>query len=44
MVGIVIAFPGIVTGVLDKGTGINPNTIHFEAPAPEDSGPPVDFK
>ena len=24
MVGIVIAFPRLVTGVLDKGTGINP--------------------
>jgi hypothetical protein len=31
--------------VLDKGTGINPNTIHFEAPPPpDDSGPPPDFR
>jgi TRAP-type mannitol/chloroaromatic compound transport system permease large subunit len=44
MVGIVIAFPQMVTGVLDKGTGINPNTIHFEAPPPPDFGPPPDFK
>jgi len=45
MVGIVIAFPSMVTGVLDKGTGINPNTIHFEAPPPpDDSGPPPDFR
>jgi TRAP-type mannitol/chloroaromatic compound transport system permease large subunit len=45
MVGIVIAFPSMVTGVLDKGTGINPNTIHFEAPPPpDDTGPPPDFR
>ena len=44
MVGIVIAFPGIVTGTLDKGTGVNPATIHFEAPPADDSGPPVNFK
>ena len=45
MVGIVIAFPSMVTGVLDKGTGINPNTIHFEAPPPpDDSGTPPDFR
>ena len=45
MVGIVIAFPSMVTGVLDKGTGINPNTIHFEAPLPpDDGGPPPDFR
>ena len=44
MVGLVIAFPRLVTGTLDKGTGINPNSIHFEAPPGEDSGPPVNFK
>jgi TRAP-type mannitol/chloroaromatic compound transport system permease large subunit len=44
MVGIVIAFPSMVTGVLDKGTGINPNTIHFEAPPPSDINPPPDFR
>ncbi len=44
MVGLVIAFPGLVTGSLDKGTGVNPNSIHFEAPPADDSGPPVDFK
>ena len=44
MVGIVIAFPTMVTGVLDKGTGINPNTIHFEAQPPPDSNPPPDFR
>jgi TRAP-type mannitol/chloroaromatic compound transport system permease large subunit len=44
MVGIVIAFPQMVTGVLDKGTGINPSTIHFEAPPPPDINPPPDFK
>jgi TRAP-type mannitol/chloroaromatic compound transport system permease large subunit len=45
MVGVVIAFPSLVTGVLDKGTGINPNTIHFQAPPPpDDTGPPPDFR
>jgi len=44
MVGTVIAFPRLVTGVLDKGTGVNPDAIHFEAPAPQDVSPPPDFK
>jgi TRAP-type mannitol/chloroaromatic compound transport system permease large subunit len=44
MVGVVIAFPGLVTSALDKGTGINPATIHFQAPPTDDSGPPVNFK
>jgi len=45
MVGIVITFPRMVTGVLDKGTGINPNSIHFEAPPSfDDTAPPADFK
>jgi TRAP-type mannitol/chloroaromatic compound transport system permease large subunit len=44
MVGIVIAFPRLVTGVLDKGTGINPSSIHFEAPPPPDNNPPPDFR
>jgi TRAP-type mannitol/chloroaromatic compound transport system permease large subunit len=43
MVGIVIGFPQMVLGSLDKGTGVNPNTIHFEAP-PVDESPPPDFK
>jgi TRAP-type mannitol/chloroaromatic compound transport system permease large subunit len=43
MVAIVIAFPRMVTGVLDKGTGVNPNSVHFEAP-PQESTPPPDFK
>jgi TRAP-type mannitol/chloroaromatic compound transport system permease large subunit len=43
MVAIVIAFPRMVTGVLDKGTGVNPNSIHFEAP-PQETSPPPDFK
>jgi TRAP-type mannitol/chloroaromatic compound transport system permease large subunit len=44
MVGIVIAFPQLVTGVLDKGTGVNPSTIHFEAPPPPETNPPPDFR
>ncbi len=43
MVGIVIGFPQIVLGSLDKGTGINPNSVHFEAP-PADESPPPTFK
>jgi TRAP-type mannitol/chloroaromatic compound transport system permease large subunit len=43
MVGLVIAFPRLVTATLTKGTGINPSSIHFEAPPAEDSGPPVNF-
>jgi TRAP-type mannitol/chloroaromatic compound transport system permease large subunit len=44
MVGLVIAFPSLVTGTLNAGSGINPSSIHFEAPPAEDSGPPVNFK
>jgi TRAP-type mannitol/chloroaromatic compound transport system permease large subunit len=44
MVGVVIIFPSMVTGVLDKGTGVNPANVHFEAPPSDDSGPPTDFK
>jgi len=44
MVGIVIAFPRMVTGVLDKGTGINPSSIHLEAPPTEEIAPPAEFK
>jgi TRAP-type mannitol/chloroaromatic compound transport system permease large subunit len=43
MVGIVIGFPQLVLGSLDKGTGINPNSVHFQAPPPDESAPP-DFK
>jgi TRAP-type mannitol/chloroaromatic compound transport system permease large subunit len=44
MVCLVIAFPRLVTGTLDKGTGVNPNSVHFEAPPADDSAPPVNFK
>jgi hypothetical protein len=30
MVGLVIAFPEMVTGMLDRGSGIDPNTIQIE--------------
>jgi TRAP-type mannitol/chloroaromatic compound transport system permease large subunit len=43
MVAIVITFPHMVTGALDKGTGVNPASVHFEAPPPE-SAPPPDFR
>jgi hypothetical protein len=34
MVGIVIAFPGLVTGNLDRGT-VDPSRIELEIPAPD---------
>lgn len=46
MVGLVIAFPEMVTGMLDRGSGVDPNTIQIEIPtdqsydsAPEDAAP-----
>jgi TRAP-type mannitol/chloroaromatic compound transport system permease large subunit len=45
MVGVLIAFPSLVTGALDRGTGVNPATVHFAAPPPpEDTAPPLNFK
>ena len=35
MVGLVISFPQMVLGSLDKGTGIDPNTVHFDIPPDE---------
>jgi tripartite ATP-independent transporter DctM subunit len=35
MVGLVIAFPEMVTGMLDKGSGVDPNTIRIEIPMDE---------
>lgn len=32
MVALVIAFPEMVTGMLDRGTGVDPNTIQIEIP------------
>src|SRR5687767_15933150 len=32
MVAIVIAFPQLVTAFLDKGTGVDPNSINIELP------------
>lgn len=32
MVGLVIAFPEMVTGMLDRGTGVDPSTIQIELP------------
>jgi tripartite ATP-independent transporter DctM subunit len=33
MVGLVIAFPEMVTGMLDRGSGVDPSTIQIELPA-----------
>ncbi|MCW0232027.1 MAG: TRAP transporter large permease subunit [Ferrovibrio sp.] len=33
MVALVIAFPEMVTGMLDRGTGVDPNTIQIEIPS-----------
>jgi len=38
MVAIVIFWPGLVTALLDKGTGVDPNKIQIELPA-SDYGP-----
>jgi TRAP-type mannitol/chloroaromatic compound transport system permease large subunit len=35
MVALVIAFPGMVTGALDKGSGVNPDDVKLEAPKDE---------
>ncbi|HVA34699.1 MAG TPA: TRAP transporter large permease subunit [Stellaceae bacterium] len=44
MVSAIIFFPNIVLASLDTASKINPNTIHFQAPTEEDTGPPTDFK
>jgi TRAP-type mannitol/chloroaromatic compound transport system permease large subunit len=48
MVGIVIAFPQLVTAFLDKGTGVDPNTIQIEIqqvePAPGEEQPADDLQ
>ena len=43
MVALVIAFPGMVTGSLDKGPKIDPNKVKIEIPAPlgDDEPPPI---
>jgi len=52
MVGIVIAWPGLVTALLDKGTGVDPTKIQIELPESEferkgereeEGSPPPDF-
>jgi hypothetical protein len=35
MVGIVIAFPQLVTAFLDKGNNVDPNSIRIEIPQSE---------
>ena len=42
LVIILIFWPGSVTYWLDRGTGVDPNTIKFEMPLP-DTPPPIDF-
>ena len=43
MVGLVIAFPRMVTAGLDKGNGVDPSKVKIEIQAPpsEDAAPPV---
>ncbi len=50
MVGIVIAWPGLVTAFLDKGNNVDPNTVKIEVPASDygkkegaDEDAPPDF-
>ncbi len=40
LVGLVIAFPQQVTILLDKPVQVDLNKIHFQAPPPDDVGPP----
>jgi TRAP-type mannitol/chloroaromatic compound transport system permease large subunit len=41
MVGLVIAFPGLVLSSLDSGPKINPNDVHIEFPQEDQSVPPT---
>ena len=50
MVSIVIFWPGLVTALLDKGTGVDPNSVRIEVPLSdqerkeqEEPAPPPDF-
>ena len=44
MVGLVIAFPGMVTGNLDKGNNVDPSKVTIELQAPStDEPPPINF-
>jgi hypothetical protein len=47
MVGIVIAFPQLVTAFLDKGNNVDPSTVNIEIQQierPAEEAPPPDFK
>ncbi len=44
MVGIVIAFPGLVTGLLDTGTTADPSQIRIEIPSFETEQLPIEIK
>ena len=43
MVAAIIFAPQIVLGGLEAGPTVNPNTLHFQAPTDEDTGPPTSF-
>jgi hypothetical protein len=48
MVGLVLAFPVMVTGELDHRTGIDPAKVQINIPSPDAAGgdepPPVSFQ
>jgi tripartite ATP-independent transporter DctM subunit len=47
MVGLVIGFPGMVSGGLSKGPSVDPSKVQINVPAPDtgnDEPPPVTFK
>jgi TRAP-type mannitol/chloroaromatic compound transport system permease large subunit len=44
LVALVIAFPSIVTSLLDKPANVDLKSIHFQAPPVDDSAPPPTFK
>ncbi len=44
MVAVVIAFPGLVTGSLDKAAAVNTDNIEIMVPAEDSFEAPIDFK
>jgi tripartite ATP-independent transporter DctM subunit len=44
LVGIVIAWPELVTTFLDKGPSVDPATIQFELPTLDEGAPPIEIK
>jgi tripartite ATP-independent transporter DctM subunit len=43
-VGIIIAWPGLVTSFIDTGTGVDPTKVQIQIEAPPEEAPPIDIK